>query len=181
MAPREPDSTARPSSPTAPNLSDYRLFADASNPMENANDGIIYDLTTPLFTDYANKYRFVFVPEGTEAAYRSQEVFDFPVGTVIAKTFTIQADLRDDSSAEEIIETRILIHRKEGWTSAALYLERGQERCGTVGSGRHPGRELDRHQRRAAVHRTTLFPTPITAPTVTTSRTCSPLAPRPAR
>ncbi|MDH4039591.1 MAG: hypothetical protein OEV88_02970, partial [Gammaproteobacteria bacterium] len=98
-----------------PSLSNYRLFADASNPMENANGGIIYDLNTPLFTDYANKYRFVFVPEGTPAVYRSEEVFDFPVGTVIAKTFTIQADLRDDSSAEDIIETRLLIHRKEGW------------------------------------------------------------------
>ncbi len=98
-----------------PNLSSYRLFADSSNPLENANDGIIYDLNTPLFTDYAVKYRFVFVPEGTQAAYRSQEVFDFPVGTVIAKTFTIQADLRDPDSAEEIIETRLLIHRKEGW------------------------------------------------------------------
>lgn len=101
-----------------PNLSDYRLFADPANPMENANGGgIIYDLNTPLFTDYANKYRFVFVPEGTPAAYRSQEVFDFPVGTIISKTFTIQADLRDDGSAEEIIETRLLIHRKEGWTA----------------------------------------------------------------
>ncbi len=98
-----------------PNLSDYRLFADPTNPLENANAGIIYDLNTPLFTDYANKYRFVFIPEGSPAAYRSQEVFDFPVGTVIAKTFTIQADLRDDGSAQEIIETRLLIHRKEGW------------------------------------------------------------------
>jgi parallel beta-helix repeat protein len=101
-----------------PNLSDYRLFADASNPLENPNSGgLIYDLNTPLFTDYANKYRFVFVPEGTQAAYRSKEVFDFPVGTVIAKTFTIQSDLRDNSSAEDIIETRILIHRRDGWVA----------------------------------------------------------------
>lgn len=98
-----------------PKLSDYRLFADPSNPLANANEGIIYDLNTPLFTDYANKYRFVFVPEGTQAAYRSEEVFDFPVGTIIAKTFSIQADLRDPDSAEDIIETRLLIHRKEGW------------------------------------------------------------------
>ncbi|MCB1703169.1 MAG: hypothetical protein KDI14_20360, partial [Halioglobus sp.] len=98
-----------------PNLSDYRLFADAANPLENANGGIIYDLNTPLFTNYANKYRFVYVPEGTQAAYRSEEVFDFPVGTIIAKTFTIQADLRDPNSAQDIIETRLLIHRKEGW------------------------------------------------------------------
>jgi parallel beta-helix repeat protein len=98
-----------------PNLSDYRLFADASNPLTNANDGVIYDLNTPLFTDYANKYRFVFVPEGTKAAYRNTEAFDFPVGTMIAKTFTIQADLRDDSSAQDLIETRLLIRRKDGW------------------------------------------------------------------
>ncbi len=100
-----------------PNLSDYRLFADPTNPLENANDGIIYDLTTPLFTDYANKYRFVFVPEGTKAAYRATSVFDFPVGTIIAKTFTIQADLRDDNSAQDIIETRLLIRRNTGWVA----------------------------------------------------------------
>ena len=98
-----------------PNLSDYRLFADSANPLSGAQGGTIYDLTTPLFTDYANKYRFVFIPEGTQAAYRNQEVFDFPVGTIIAKTFTIQADLRLEDSAEEIIETRLLMRRKDGW------------------------------------------------------------------
>jgi parallel beta-helix repeat protein len=100
-----------------PNLSDYRLFADASNPLANANGGVIYDLNTPLFTDYANKYRFVFVPEGARAAYRATDVFDFPVGTIIAKTFTIQADLRLDDSAQDIIETRLLIRRRDGWTA----------------------------------------------------------------
>lgn len=100
-----------------PNLSDYRLFADPTNPLENANDGVIYDLNTPLFTDDAKKFRFVFVPGDRPAVYRTDEVFDFPVGTVIAKTFTIQADLRDDASAQDIIETRLLIHRKEGWTA----------------------------------------------------------------
>ena len=110
-----------------PKLSDYRLFEDPSNPLENANGGgIIYDLNTPLFTDYALKYRFVFVPEGTEAAYRSQDVFDFPVGTVIAKTFTIKADFQDPSSAEEIIETRLLIHRKEGWVALPYTWDQGK-------------------------------------------------------
>jgi parallel beta-helix repeat protein len=101
-----------------PNLSDYRLFADASNPTANANSGgIIYDLNTPLFTDYAVKYRFVFVPAGTQAVYRDQEVFEFPVGTIISKTFAIQSDFRDPNSAVNIVETRLLIHRKEGWTA----------------------------------------------------------------
>jgi len=101
-----------------PNLSDYRLFADASNPLSDPRGrGVIYDLNTPLFTDYANKYRFVFVPEGAEAAYRDTEAFDFPVGTIIAKTFTIQEDLRIEGSPEEIIETRLLIRRSEGWVA----------------------------------------------------------------
>jgi parallel beta-helix repeat protein len=101
-----------------PNLSDYRLFADAKNPTTNASSGgIPYDLNTTLFTDYANKFRFVFVPEGTHAVYRDQEVFEFPVGTIISKTFAIQADLRDASSAQNIVETRLLIHRKQGWSA----------------------------------------------------------------
>ena len=59
-----------------PNLSDYRLFADATNPLTGPNgNGVIYDLNTSLFSDYANKYRFVYVPEGSAAAYRNQEVF----------------------------------------------------------------------------------------------------------
>jgi parallel beta-helix repeat protein len=128
-----------------PNLSDYRLFADASNPMANPNGGgIIYDLNTPLFTDYANKYRFVFVPEGTQAAYRSTEVFDFPVGTIIAKTFTIQADLRDNSSAQNIIETRLLIHRKEGWVALPYIWDQGKiDAALTVTGGTQPVSWID--------------------------------------
>lgn len=98
-----------------PNLSDYRLFADSAEPRSGANGGTIYTLNTPLFTDYSNKYRFVFLPDGTQAAYRSEEVFDFPVGTIIAKTFTIPADLRMPDGEEEIIETRLLIKRSAGW------------------------------------------------------------------
>jgi uncharacterized repeat protein (TIGR03806 family) len=99
-----------------PNLSDYRLFADAADPLTGPNgNGVGYDLNTSLFSDYANKYRFVYVPEGAAAAYRNQEVFDFPVGTIIAKTFTIQADLRIADSRQDIIETRLLLRRKDGW------------------------------------------------------------------
>jgi len=98
-----------------PNLSDYRLFADAAEPRMGANNGTIYSLNTPLFSDYSNKYRFVFLPEGTQAAYRTEQVFDFPVGTMITKTFTIPADLRLEEGEEEIIETRLLIRRSDGW------------------------------------------------------------------
>lgn len=102
-------------------LSSYRLFADAANPTANPNGrGIAYDLTTPLFSDYASKYRFVFVPEGRAAAYTEHEAFDFPVGTVLVKTFSMPADTAfrgfDASGLDErLIETRLLIHREKGW------------------------------------------------------------------
>lgn len=101
-----------------PNLSDYGLFANPADPTSSPNgNGILYDLNTPLFTDYANKHRFVFVPAESAAAYRSQAPFDFPVGTIISKTFSIQADLRDATSNQELIETRLLIKRTTGWTA----------------------------------------------------------------
>ncbi|NQX89141.1 MAG: right-handed parallel beta-helix repeat-containing protein [Halioglobus sp.] len=119
-----------------PNLSDYRLFQDPADPLHNAMaGGVIYDLTTPLFSDYTNKHRFMFVPEGEQAIYRDQDVFDFPVGTVITKTFSIKADLRDKNSAETIIETRLLIHRKEGWVALPYIWDQGQTNAALTVTG----------------------------------------------
>lgn len=109
-----------------PNLSDYRLYVNDANPTGSSNGGVKYDLTTPLFTDYAEKYREVFVPEGLTASYRSENAFDFPVGTILVKTFVIQSDHRDANSEEELIETRLLIHREEGWIGLPYIWNQGK-------------------------------------------------------
>ena len=100
-----------------PTLSGYNLFADATEPRDNAHDGIHYDLITPLFTDYASKYRFIFVPEGKQGGYSNLEVMDFPVGTIVAKTFTMANDFLNPGAGEVIIETRLLLHRADGWVA----------------------------------------------------------------
>lgn len=101
-----------------PKLSDYNLFSDGTDPTQNANGGMPYDLNTQLFTDYASKYRFVFLPDGTKAQYSENEAFDFPVGTVITKTFALPADTaKRGIENEDLIETRLLIHRASGWTA----------------------------------------------------------------
>ena len=102
-----------------PNLSDYNLFADSSNPKENANGGgLPYDLNSALFTDYTTKYRYVFVPDGQSAQYSNQEVFEFPVGSVLVKTFAMPDDTATPGNAnEELLETRLLIHRDTGWSA----------------------------------------------------------------
>ncbi|MEZ9595797.1 parallel beta-helix domain-containing protein [Shewanella sp. 10N.261.52.F9] len=102
-----------------PNLSDYNLFADMKDPTNAPHSGgLPYDLNTPLFTDYSSKYRYVFVPEGTKADYSATESMDFPVGTVIVKSFALPMDTSQRSLAnEDLIETRLLINRETGWTA----------------------------------------------------------------
>jgi parallel beta-helix repeat protein len=101
-------------------LSQYNLFADPTDPRLNPHEGgLLFDLTTPLFSDYAVKYRFLFLPPGERAQWQEGNVsapnaaLDFPVGTVIAKTFAFP-----DGADEHVVETRLLMHRqgKDGAT-----------------------------------------------------------------
>ncbi|GAA3913924.1 SO2930 family diheme c-type cytochrome [Litoribacillus peritrichatus] len=107
---------------TCPNLSDYNLFKDSSDPTDNPNTGgMPYGLSTALFTDYATKYRYVFVPEGEKAEYTENEVLDFPVGTVLVKTFALPENTAFRDGAETVIETRLLVHRESGWKALPYY------------------------------------------------------------
>ncbi len=118
-------------------LAGYNLFADAREPRQGANSGIGYELTTALFTDYASKYRFIYVPDGLQAAYSSRDVFDFPVGTIIAKTFTMPRDFLNPGAGEVVIETRLLIHRRHGWaTLPYIWREDGSGADLAVAGGR---------------------------------------------
>jgi uncharacterized repeat protein (TIGR03806 family) len=110
MGPVMIDVSAKP----ARNISEYNLFKDPARQIPN--DGVVpYDLNSPLFSDYAAKHRFVYVPEGQQARYDDKEVFDFPVGSVIVKTFAFLNDMNDPAKGERIIETRLLVHKPDGW------------------------------------------------------------------
>ncbi|MCR4317695.1 MAG: hypothetical protein NUW37_15245 [Planctomycetes bacterium] len=102
-----------PDDPAPERLSAFNLF-DGS-PHKPRKNVLYYDLATPLFSDYAVKYRHVWMPEGKSAKYMPELPFDFPVGTIIAKTFAFPLDFRNPSKGERIIETRLLILRPGGW------------------------------------------------------------------
>ncbi len=94
-------------------LSAWHLFVSQS-PHLQPNDRVIpYDLNTPLFSDYASKYRFVWMPAGTSATYNENGVFAFPVGTILAKTFAFPD--QNHPGKERLIETRLLVHTSSGW------------------------------------------------------------------
>jgi uncharacterized repeat protein (TIGR03806 family) len=68
-------------------LSDWRVVYAAGGDLA-LNDGVVpYDLNTPLFSDYAHKLRTIWIPHGSSAKYDADGSFDFPVGTIISKTF----------------------------------------------------------------------------------------------
>ncbi|MCA9014313.1 MAG: right-handed parallel beta-helix repeat-containing protein [Planctomycetaceae bacterium] len=78
--------------------------------------GVIpYDLITTLFTDYTTKYRFVRLPEGGQIKFKSAGVLEFPVGTMLIKTFSYLNDMRDPSQGERLLETRVEFLKESGW------------------------------------------------------------------
>jgi uncharacterized repeat protein (TIGR03806 family) len=106
------------SSTPAPTLGAYRLFADAGANTPNA--GVTpYVLNTPLFSDYAAKSRFLYLPPGTQARYRPAGALDLPVGATLIKTFGYPADFRRPDEHVRVLETRLLIHRRSGWVALA--------------------------------------------------------------
>ena len=126
-----PPVTLHPEDSLPERLSDWQvLHADGARLRLNA--GVIpYDLNTPLFSDYALKLRTVWMPDGTAATYREGRELDFPVGTILTKTFhyrqvesgfhridaeaSVAADGSLDLDEHRIIETRLLVRYEDGW------------------------------------------------------------------
>ena len=96
-------------------LSELGLFEGPLAEHRPASGVVLYDLNTPLFSDYADKRRFIKLPPGKQIDYREQGPLAFPVGTIISKTFSYPHDASDPSKGEQILETRIELFNEDGW------------------------------------------------------------------
>lgn len=96
-------------------LSDYGLFDGPLVDLEPGEYLMPYTLNTPLFTDYAHKARHIYLPPGERMTYLGPEEIDFPVGTLIFKTFFYPDDFRTPEGPRRILETRVLAHHEDGW------------------------------------------------------------------
>ena len=110
-------------------LSAWRLFVSEAGGWKPNRRVVAYELTNPLFTDYATKRRFVWMPPGKAAVYKAEETFEFPKGTVIAKTFSYP-DV-SVKGGERRIETRLLVNGDEGWV-ALPYVWNGEQTEATL-------------------------------------------------
>jgi len=96
-------------------LSEWGLFAGEPRQFKPADGVLAYELNTPLFSDYTTKARWIHLPKGQTMRYRADGVFEFPVGTVMAKTFSISEEIARPVSAAQLLETRIQIRKEDGW------------------------------------------------------------------
>jgi uncharacterized repeat protein (TIGR03806 family) len=98
-------------------LSEYGLFTGTLKDFKAAERVIPYEPVSSLFTDYAFKKRFVWMPENTSATLPDDpdEAFDFPEKTILIKHFYYPDDFRKPEGDKRIIETRLLIKLNGTW------------------------------------------------------------------
>ncbi len=127
-------------------LSAWGLFDMSDGGLELSDRVLPYDLNAPLFTDYAHKLRTIWVPPGSAAVdLNIGGSPDFPVGTVISKTFyypraegadaaVLKAEdpsgrlnpVLDDLEQVRLMETRLLVRRGDGWDAVSYVWNDGQ-------------------------------------------------------
>ena len=111
-------------------LSDWGVIEQRGTALTVHPSTTVYGLNTPLFSDYAQKLRTVYLPDGQAATYHPEDTFEFPVGSIITKTFfyPLGADgavLTNaawsgspddiDTRKHHLVETRLLVKQADGW------------------------------------------------------------------
>lgn len=100
-----------------PKLSDYHFFVGDMKNQVPESDVLPYEPASSLFTDYAHKKRFVWIPKGMKATYDGDgNVLQLPVGSAIIKTFYYEKV--QPLNTTKIIETRLMIRKADGWIFA---------------------------------------------------------------
>jgi uncharacterized repeat protein (TIGR03806 family) len=100
-----------------PTLSEYHFFEGNLKDLNPTSGVLPYDLNSPLFSDYAHKKRFVWMPFNVAANYINDYTpLDFPIGTVLIKNFYYDNILPNNTT--RIIETRLMFKKEDGWNFA---------------------------------------------------------------
>jgi uncharacterized repeat protein (TIGR03806 family) len=96
-------------------LSEYGFFEGKMADLKPNGRVFPYEVNAPLFSDYAEKARFVYLPEGTTMVYDSSMAFQFPVGATIIKNFYYHHNAAQPEQGRRILETRLLVREERGW------------------------------------------------------------------
>jgi uncharacterized repeat protein (TIGR03806 family) len=97
-------------------LSESPLLLEIAKGEEPTSAGIhSYRPSAELWSDGAEKSRFLSLPEGTALTFVEDGSFDFPTDSVLVKNFSMPSDWGDPKSPRQRIETRLYIKREQRW------------------------------------------------------------------
>lgn len=100
-----------------PKLSDYNFFSGDIKNLSPVYGVIPYKPTSELFTDYAIKKRFIWMPKDVKGTYiADHSILNLPVSSVLIKNFYYENVQPNNTT--KIIETRLMIKKTEGWIFA---------------------------------------------------------------
>lgn len=113
-------------------LSSYNLFEQPLSQLRPRAGVLPYDLNAALFSDYAQKQRFVYVPKGESISYDTTDALPFPVGTILVKNFFYMSS----TGSRHLIETRLLLHQQWGWDAEVYEWNEDQTEAFRIVEGR---------------------------------------------
>lgn len=116
------------------NLSEYNFFEGNLADLKPVYGVLPYNLINKLFTDYADKKRFLWMPKDVKANYITDyEPFHFPTGTILIKNFYYNDVLPNHD--KKIVETRLMIKKEDYWVFATYQWNDSQTDATYVMSG----------------------------------------------
>jgi cytochrome c551/c552 len=126
-------------SPDAPtvlptDLSTFGFFRDGAG-LTPAEGVTPYRLNTPLWSDGAEKLRFLYLPKGVTARAQGEGLLDLPVGAALVKSFAFAEAGQNERRGQRLIETRVLLHRAGGWVAASYQWDAAQTSARLVPAG----------------------------------------------
>lgn len=96
-------------------LSDWNLYEGELSALIPSEDLFRYELNSALFSDYAEKARFIRLPEGEKMTSEQSGRILFPDGSIIVKNFYYPTDAREPDGDRALMETRLLVKNDQEW------------------------------------------------------------------
>jgi uncharacterized repeat protein (TIGR03806 family) len=118
-----------------PKLSDYAIYQGNATDLKPNSDYKLYELSSQLFSDYAEKQRLIKLPVGKKLNAVNDGLVDFPEGTIIVKTFYYFNDKRDKAKGKKLMETRLLVKTNSEWKVGTYMWNEEQTEANLITSG----------------------------------------------
>ncbi|WP_133054728.1 hypothetical protein [Niastella populi] len=128
-------STAQYDRMLLPRISDYKIFAGEPVALIPGNGFQLYELSTGLFTDYAEKQRLIKLPASKTIVAVNDGLPHFPDSTILVKTFYYFNDKRNISKGKRLIETRLLVKYNGQWLAGTYVWNEAQTDAVLVSKG----------------------------------------------